>query len=200
MSLQKLIDHFKNAKEFPISVDEIKAWIIKNRFQDEIYFYPVDVDATILRGLCKRYKYRKVPYGDPVLVTDVRYAASLSLCWQRFVCCKEMMHIFDNMDSTVITGEDLDKLTLNLTSPPCVPISDKEENILRAEKFAEAITLKLLAPLLVIEQLRSSYKDGSKSAYDVAHVLRVPEHYISLLFSSHYVEICKLIDELLDAS
>ena len=188
MSLQKLISHFQQTLEFPIKIEDIRKWILDNNYQEEINFYAVEVDEEVLRGVFKQYVRRNGMYGDTVLVTDIGYAASLNLCWQRLVCCKEMVHIFDRIDSKTYTAEQIDKLTFNLTSPSS-QLSPYPKD-LQSETLALLKALQILAPLPVIENLKDSYNDNTKSEYDIAYFLRIPECYINFLFSPHYSEIC----------
>jgi hypothetical protein len=81
-----------------ISVEgQIDAEILRLTPQDEILYTPVDFDPAILLGQLKRYRLPIGVYSaDSKWVSEIRYAQSLNLCWQRFVCCKELMHIFDS--------------------------------------------------------------------------------------------------------
>lgn len=185
MSFSKLVAHFRDKEDFPIQIDEIVSWLTSNGFQDEISFYPVEMDSKTLRGVMTQYTRRDGVYGEPKLITDILYPKSANACWERMICCKELMHLFDTPLEKTKTSEQIDKLTSSLTSP-----AGKDSS---PDYFAEGIAiyraLLLLAPIEIIERLRPHYDTGAKQDYDIALFLRIPEHYIGFLFSSAYMRI-----------
>ena len=151
MSLYNLIAHFKDCIELPIKVDDVRRWIIDNGFQEEIIFNPTDSNPAILKGLTVQYITRDTVYGDPKRVTLITYPLKLNSCWERFVCCKEMIHILDSKESRTASSEEINDLTLSLTSP--------NENrttspALIADESAIISSLRVLAPISIIDAIR----------------------------------------------
>ncbi len=186
MSLEKLIAQFGSITEFPVKVDTVRDWIIKNNYQDEIYFIPTDIDENILRGQFRKYTRHNVTYGDPIFTTNILYAESMNLCWERFVCCKEMMHIFDAPKAVSCTSEQIDALTSSLVSSYIGNLSDSY----LAEHDAVISALRVLAPIGAIKKLNDAYGERKKSDYDIARYFRIPEMFVPILFSGDYQSLC----------
>lgn len=183
MSFERLVDAFKGTTELPILVDDLRKWIIGNRLQDEIWFFPVEINVQKLKGAIKQYTYRKIPYAEPIHASNIYYASTLNTCWSRLVCCKEMMHIFDRAEERAGTRELVGKLTFDLTSPS---LPDTLSAQYMADWVAVTKALIALVPEPVLEQIRPLYKNGSKKAYDIALFLRIPEFYVEYLCSDNF--------------
>jgi hypothetical protein len=195
MSLAQLIKHFSDREDFPIHVDRVKEWLISQDFQDEIQFYPIkDMNPGVLRGQIKQFTYQKSVYGEPTMCSNILFAENMSLCWRRFACCKEMMHILDGAAQSTATREAIEKLTFDLVSPR-VNGAGYNNPPLDADRSAELKALCVLAPIKTIEKLRAKYADGSRTAYDIAVFLRLPQVYISFLFSPQYATAYALLSE-----
>jgi hypothetical protein len=183
MSLTRLIDFFRDEEQFPITVDDIRQWVLDNNFQDEIWFVKVDIDPQKLKSAIKQYTYNKVPYADPIRASNIYYSERLNVCWARFVCCKELTHIFDKDNAIAGTKEQISQLTFDLVSP-LVP--DKMTPQLIADCVAISRAICVLVPEKITERLRPAYESGDKTPYDIALYLRIPEVYIDFLFSQPF--------------
>ncbi len=187
MSLKKLIEYASFKKEFPIKVDDIHDWIISQGYQDQIHFIPVDINKEVKRGQHRRYTKHAAVYGDPVWVTNILYAKDMNLCWERFVCCKEMMHIFDRPESASCTPEQLDELTASLVASYVGQLSESAS----ADDRAIISALQVLAPIDAVKQLKGVYSGKSKSAKEIAKYFSIPEMYVPMLFSDDYRYLCE---------
>jgi hypothetical protein len=186
--LKELILSFRGREDFPIRVDEVKEWLIRGGYQDRIEFYPVDVDPGILKGQISQYICRSRPYAEPERVTEVLYSKHMNDCWRRFVCCKELVHILDDKAASTSTSEQIDALTLNLTSPTSMESSDMPKDYW-AERAASLKTLCILAQMDAVDKLKQQYLAGAKTPYDVAVFFRIPEVYVDFLFSQKFKAI-----------
>lgn len=189
MTLKRLAASFAGRQEFPIEVDEVRDWMLAQRLQDEIHFFPVDIDAKKLKGTLYRFTTRDGVYGEPCRTTHICYAAGLNVCWRRFVCCKELMHLFDHEGERANTRELLADLTRELGEP--FNPDAKQSDQWRADHLAIFKALMVLCPLEAVDRLRSLYESQQRSAYDVALFFRVPEYYVRALMSPVYVQAWK---------
>lgn len=194
MSVKKLIANFQGRTEFPILVDEVTAWLLANGYKDEIKFYPVEMNEDILKGIICQYVISNPTgvYTDPKHVAEITYCKTLNPCWTRFVCCKELMHLMDDQTARTYTADQIGKLTLNLTSPAGMGGTALPADLL-AEQNAIIKALSVLVPLGIIPKLHEQYKAGLKNAYDIALMLRIPEYYVKLLFSTEYQEMAAIL-------
>jgi hypothetical protein len=58
-----------------------------------------------------------VPYGEPVRVSQILYADSRPLPWQRLVCAKELVHIMDGIVEVTGTREAVARLVTEIVLP-----------------------------------------------------------------------------------
>ncbi|MCP1229839.1 hypothetical protein [Acetobacter indonesiensis] len=124
----------------------------------------------------------------------IMVAANQNRCWDRLIVVKELMHLLDGDEESVDTGNDFDRLLSELFIGPG---SDSKTN---SEFIAFWRALGMLAP----EKLRQSEKliwteakkNGSISAdYEAALKFKIPQAYISFLFSERYEhELSRILD------
>lgn len=180
--LEKLIKYFEDCDEFPIEIEAIRQWIIREGYQDEISFYATDLDTNVLKGSISRYVESKPYDTDPKFVSIIQYSKKLSNCWARLVCCKEMMHIFDSKECKTSTLEEINNLTFKL----CTPFDGIVDKAVMADHVAVLPALRVLAPIKKIEQLRESYQNKLKNDYDIASFFRIPQLWVPLIMSEQY--------------
>lgn len=188
MSLQDLIKHTNENGHAPVDAEAVKSWIIDNHYQDEVHFYPAPFDDDKLRGMIRKYIYHDKPYSDPLFCCDILYSDKLNQCWRRFVCVKEMMHVFDGDNTVSKTPEQIADLADNLTNQMMVLDTSVAALVDRSAQFK---ALAVLAPIGVVDVLRPGYELGEFSSVDIAKKLMIPEFYITLLFSDTFSEYRK---------
>ena len=189
-SLEKLISHFKDHTQFPIEINEIKDWIVNEGYQEEINFIPFENDNSILKGFIRMYERQTGVYSDSNRVSDIHYSKNMSECWQRTVCCKEMVHILDSVESRTSTQKEIQDLTFNL----CSQFDGYSNKAVLADKAALLPALRILAPIAKIEQLREAYQEKTKNDYDIAAFFRIPKFYIPIMMSENYKNLISCID------
>jgi len=85
---------------------------------EAVNFYPVDIDPDILLGYIEYERERTSAYDAAFTVANIRYSRALNRCWRRFVCCKELMHVFDSEDERVNTRSRFIQLMSEFESVP----------------------------------------------------------------------------------
>lgn len=106
MSFKDLYDFSVSLRAHPVLLEGVldkKAMELSN--QDELYYVPVELDTDISLGHIKQYRIPRGVYdADPAWITEIRYHKELNVCWRRFVCCKELMHVFDPLSARSDSG------------------------------------------------------------------------------------------------
>lgn len=177
-----LLADIRSLQQFPVEVGAVKKFILDSGLQDEVEFYPLETDDVKLRGVCTRTTYRRSPYGDPVRLMRIGYSATANICWQRFVCCKEMMHAFDSDQQYANSDERIATLIRNLTDPLLDGFDAPKNSPEFAEKAAEFRALCVLAPRHAVDQIRPLYVSGERKSLDIARFFRIPQVYIDTIF------------------
>ena len=184
--LKELIKKFEAQVELPVEVAEIADAIVDAGVQDEIHFVPVDADASSIRGAFARFRYQPGVYAEPVWVTHIPYNSNDSLEWQRVVCCKEMIHLFDSdlerTDTEEEVPEFLEKL-LGLLSTEDYGVADIMAS---KDRLALYQCLPLLMPKAALKIAREAVAAGTASAEDVAAWAVMPIDLVRLMLHEHW--------------
>ncbi|WP_439543273.1 hypothetical protein [Hyphomicrobium sp.] len=118
MSLfKKLISEFADRSEVPVEIDEIRDAIVKLGMQDEIVFIGNDVDPGQIWGAIYQYTKAIAVYSPPEFHTIIGYNTRLPIPWQRVVCCKELVHLFDRKEERTNTPEHVKELAEKILGP-----------------------------------------------------------------------------------
>ena len=194
MSFPELYEFVKSADSTPLI---LKGFIDKKvkeiAEQDQIEYTPLSLNPDVSLGHIKQYTLsdQEIPYSQTgTKITDIRYHNKLNMCWQRFVCCKELMHVFDAENERAKS-----KMTFNtlLTEISSLPLFKHASDIFKSEIRAKWMALAILCPL----QLRSHYKEkidkGEMSNYDVALALRIPELVIPAIMYDSFSDVVEIL-------
>jgi hypothetical protein len=152
---------------------------------EEIEFWPVDLDPHISLGHMKYERGRTSPYDAPFTIATIRYDKRANRCWTRFICCKELMHVFDDDAQSVNSREKFLKL---MDEWQTRPLEADLSAMFTSEVNAEWMALLILCPLRLRTKWFQQWSDKSVSDYDVALALRIPEAFVKSVMSDYYLE------------
>ena len=194
MSLRKILDHYSSYENIPIKVSDIRDSIIDYGFQDEIEFIESNIDDSILRGIFKQFNKHKAVYGEPIRVTHIYYPRTANNCWRRFICCKELMHIFDSVAERTCSEKDVIHLVESLSFSHNPQYTENTTPDLVAEARAFWLALCVLVPDDFMDKLKNSIENNQindELIYDVANQLKIPSVFVPILFKEEYREFRK---------
>lgn len=192
MSFSDLYQHVAALGHAPIRVTkDIVPKVIEITSQDRVYFTPVDLDREVSLGHIKQYRESQGVYGEPLWISDIRYAADLNICWKRFVCCKELMHVFDSKAEQSDTSDKFRKLLSELESPPLL---EQASEMYFSENRTKWKALAVLCPLPVRDSILKRREAGALPAdYDVALELRIPEVVVTTILGDDFVKVVEFL-------
>ncbi len=159
--------------------------------QDELWYVPVDLDLNISYGHIKQYRQSNGVYTEPLWITEIRYDRRLNVCWKRFVCCKELMHVFDSADERTNTPEKFRQLLSELENPPP---AEKSSEMYKSESKAMWMALAILCPGTVYNARKPVWEGEKFSNYAIALELRIPEHYVDALLSDTFAGMLEALE------
>lgn len=184
--LKELIEHFEAVVELPIEVEEIALKINDMDLQDEIYFFPADIDPTEIRGAFRQFRTPTGVYGVSKWVTHIAYSQHLDVEWQRVICAKELVHIFDPGVAKTNTEEEVSQLLDKLVGP----LSSEDYGFadLQAAKDRLALyqCLPLLLPKAYLEIARNAVDAELKTPEDIAQEAVIPLRFVKLMLSDDW--------------
>jgi hypothetical protein len=146
-------------------------------------FVPVELDPEVSLGHLKYERDRDSPYEGPFRVANIRYDKTLNRCWTRFVCCKELMHVFDSAEERV---DDRNKFLKLMKEFESIPMKADISPMFASELSAEWMAVIVLCPKRLRDVLRPQWLDKTLSNYDVALRLKIPEVTIKSLMDDYY--------------
>ncbi len=188
--LQRLIGEVSENGSYPVSALKVKKWIIENGYEGEIHFCPCDFDPNILKGQLRQEFTPANMYAANHSVSNILFSKGMTRCWQRFVCVKEMIHIFDPLKASTNTYEEIERLTSHLANPP--PTIDTSIEY-AADMSAQYKAMLVLAPLKLVNSLKAEYAASGNDNLLMAQKLLIPENYVEFIFSSDYPRIYNVL-------
>lgn len=173
-----------------VSVRALAAHVAAHHAEvGEVNFWPVELDTSISLGHILYEFDRDSAYGDEFKIANIRYDKTLNRCWRRFVCCKELMHVFDAEEQRANTREKFLGLLNELeTTPP----PGERTPIYESEFRAQWMALLVLCPETIRAQYKAAWEAKELNDYDVAVALRVPEGAVRNLMGPIY-EVSKAV-------
>jgi hypothetical protein len=187
--IREALTSFSTYTRLPVNIDDIVDFILEQGLQDELTFHPVSVNAAILKGTILQYTRHDAPYGDPIRVSQILYAASLSLPWQRLVCAKELVHIMDGVGEITRTREEVNLLVTEIVLPPDAQYIPQLAHHTLADHAAVLAALGFLIPFDARRELLPAFKEGRIDAAGVADLAEVPEHYVPMVMADIWPHI-----------
>lgn len=187
--LKDLIEKFADRLELPIEVSELAAEAIKISAQDEIHFFPVVADPAQIRGAFVQYRYRQGVYSDSVWVTHIPYCEGEDIAWQRVICAKELVHLFDSEIERTDTAEEIPEFMEKLLGPLSTEDYGLADLMANKDRLALYQSLPLLMPKAALVAARKAVQAGQKTPQDIAHWAVMPLPLVSLMLHEHWETI-----------
>jgi hypothetical protein len=152
----------------------------------DVETWACDLDEEISLGHMLWERGRSSPYGDPydVAAAAIRFSRPLNRCWQRQVCTKELMHVFDSSAAQTSDKGRFLKLMKELEILDSILPMDASM-MLVSERWAEWMSLLALCPRRLRDELASQYEAG-KNESALANRLKIPTIMIPVLMSDYY--------------
>ena len=182
MSIRRLVKHLSTLEKPPVSLNQIRQWIIENHFQDEVWFVPTKKFAK-LGGVVRFWRYHPRPYAQPSLVSTIYFDDSLHDADIRHICCKEMLHIFDGHSETTATRHEVEALISGLTSGATLREQVEKLGVEIGNQF---VALVVLVPLHLLPPYEIKYRRGDISDSDIAAAFGVPNRFVKLILHNTF--------------
>lgn len=190
-AFKKLISEFATRNEVPVEINEIRDAVIKIGMQDKIVFIGKSVDTQKIWGAIYQYTTHSSPYAQPDLHTIIAYNTDLPVPWQRVVCCKELVHIFDRKEERTNTPEHVVELAEKILGP----MSSEDFGFGDVMALKDKIALYQSLPLLFSNAARdaaiSAISAGRKTEKSVAEAAALPVSLVKLMLSDEWPAIAE---------
>lgn len=166
-----------------VPVHELKSALIQGvSWLSDINIHAVETKEGDPLGHYECHSEAESRWDEPnAWVVLITYDSKLSMNEQRFVWCKELMHIFDTEDGCVKTPDEYRGL---LTEIELKPIDPSPQYL--SENQAKWKALLILCPKKQRDEMKAKAAAEGLSNYDVSLHFRIPEAIVVSLFSDYY--------------
>ena len=193
MKVSDLIGHFCTKTELPVDVNELLPLLSSNGHETDIKFIGVDLDPEILQGKIKIWHDREGVYSAELKrFANIYYHRGHDTDWQRFICCKELMHLLDPDGAHVNTTDQISQLAEKIGLPPYMqdPVADGLAT--NVDRLAEFRAAAILLPLAVRNLLMPKLHDNSITISEIAIMADIPRIYAGFVMSPGWEEVHRL--------
>jgi hypothetical protein len=139
---------------------------------EQVDFWPVELDQNISLGHMVYERAKSSAYGDSFTIANIRFDRTQNRCWARYICCKELMHVFDSEPQSVNSRQRFLQLMAEWQTRP---MREDFSPMFSSEMDAEWMALLVLCPVRLRNKWRQQWINKTISDYDVALALRIPE-------------------------
>lgn len=196
MKIQELILHFSEMDALPIDVNDVLACLKENGHNDDdIAFVGVDLDPEILQGKIKVFYVRRTMYGDPQRCANIYYHQGHSRDWQRFIACKELLHLLDPETAHTKSPEDIDILAEKIGLPPEMQDPAADGFQANLDRLAEFRAAAILLPLACRNMMMERYQKGELKAEDIARIADIPRRYVAFVMSDIWPTVHNILTQ-----
>lgn len=187
-----LIAAFEDRTVLPIDLNEVAAWLLERRLQDEIRFIPVDLDIGKIRGFLRRFRRANGGWDiNPDEVSNIYYDRSQGAEWINIVCAKELLHILDA--ALCATKEQYEKLTRSLALPKELKYLLEDPGFAIVDKAGDLPASALLLPKAARELLLPAYEAKIIDDEAIAELAMIPERHVRAVMSPEWPAVYEII-------
>jgi len=192
MNTSELISKFSARIELPIDVNDLLPVLQASGEETDIEFIGVELDPEILQGKIKVFHIRNTLYGEPKRCANIYYHRGHTTDWQRFICCKELLHLLDPSAATTSTPEDIAELARKIGLPQYMqdPMADGLDT--NVDRLAEFRAASILLPYAAREVLMQPLSEDKLTLADIARMADIPRKYVGLVMSDYWPAIHSL--------
>lgn len=184
--LKELVESLADRTDLPIEVEEIAKILVDLGCQDEVHFYDIAADPKKIKGAFDQFTRRNSVYGDPLLVTLVPYNSNYPVEWQRLVCCKELMHLFDRDLERTDSEEEVPSFLEKLLGPLSTEDFGLADFMAVKDKIAAYQCLPLLMPRAALKIARQAVAEGKKTPEEVADWANIPLQFLVMMLDEQW--------------
>ena len=190
MKVSDLIGQFCTKTELPVDVNELLPLLSTNGHETDIKFVGVDLDPEVLQGKIKIWHDRDGIYSAEVIRrANIYYHRGHGPDWQRFICCKELMHLLDPEGAHTATTEAINELAEQIGLPPYMQDPMAEGFATNVDRLAEFRAAAILLPLAARDLLMPKLHEDAITISAIAEMADIPRKYAAFVMSPGWERI-----------
>lgn len=191
--LRRVVEAFQDRVDLPIEVEEIRDLVVTLGIQDKIIFSPEDLDSGVLRGAFYQWRESSGVYSDSTWTTLIVYPENEPIEWQRVICAKELIHLFDAEPVKTKTGEMVDQLARKIVGPFETRATSPSDLMASVDKLAQYQSFNLLFPLAARKIAREKLSRSEATYEDIATWSVLPLEVVMLVLDDHWDKLSEVL-------
>ena len=185
-----IYEFFSCFTKLPILIDDIRDQALGEGVVQEFQFIAVDIALDDLMGMHRLFNEIRDD-GSKHKVAQIYWSSSISdERVRRLICCKEILHVFDDDDRTARSIEAVGSLIDQVLVPPSSGITAAA----MSDRSGMLQALMILLPREALTILKPAVEAGRMSVEDVARLADIPESYARLALAPFWEEILGKIE------
>jgi hypothetical protein len=186
MSYRELYE-FCQALTVPVSRNEIKAKVLALTRCDRVRVFRSTLDVNLVCGYYLSARNNNHRFVQQAGCCVIVVARDLNYCWERFVTLKELMHLFDDPLESTNSPIELEAVLADFGN------ATEQSPQTRSEWRCFWMAMGCMCPEELRVELQRKHASGAMTALQVAEQLKMPEKYVSALFSAKYKEMIAMV-------
>jgi len=186
MNTKNLLSYFSAKTDLPISPNEVASKIVSYGISDGVKFVGVSLDEKVVKGAGV--------YAEPVVCTEVYYVINDTTKWQRLVCCKELLHLFDTEGAKSASSAHISDLISNMCLGSVSQGAD--DNIIQTftDHAMVFYAMAILLPLRARELMMSDYKSGKLTVDTISDWADIPIEAVQIVMSDAWLGLYGILN------
>lgn len=195
MLAKDLIIHFSAYEDVPIEVQDDVVPILQAYMPFDLWFWPMPaevLDTNIYKGMVKVDEL--IPWNDGTTrrSVEIQYADFLPTCWQRLVCCKELIHYLDPIEQRVSTDPAFQRLVERIVLP--VEMYDANDGMsVWNDRLGIWHALAVLFPWACRQLYEAPLRDGKMTLEEIAGEVDLPVEYVAVVMHEDWAHVYHLV-------
>lgn len=181
-----IFQHFACYTKLPVRINQVRDHVLEQSGVSQIVFHAAHLDPAHIQGFLHFFME-----GNEQ-IAHVIYARDLAPEWRRIVCCKELIHILDDDESTAKSKNAVVALINQIAMPLFLQAALTRSGF--SDYIGELLALCILLPRDAQSLLKPKYDAGDISSDEIAALAQIPEPYVRLVMSDNWTEILDGID------
>ena len=193
--LSRIVEYFAMVEKLPIEIADISHFLELHGVADRIEFYGVDRDPDLFLGtFCKR-AWHPIPDGFPEFTSWVVYNSNLPFDWERWIACKELIHILEAEPEWTSTIEDVGDLVDGLIELQGNGQNASVLNIVGIDLFAWIPAVGILFPEAARTKALNAIANGSATVEDIAKWAVLPKSMVQTVLRDNWPSVLRSVIE-----
>ena len=189
--VMRIVEFFSTYTCLPVLIDDVIEQTKEMTGIRDIELVDVDMPTSTLRGMV-RVAYSMAPYASGELTSWIYLSNEIQdPRMRRLVCCKEILHLFDDDAHMARSREQVDALVNDIVMPGGEETFSSPTTM--SDRTGMGYALLVLLPRAALDILREEHRKGRLSENEIADLAMIPVAWVRLALSEPWRAVVDMI-------